>query len=122
MQKNRVLILGLTVILTSCQNNPPSPKADNTEVNVRDREDTLTPADQSEKDSDRRITQKIRQIIIEDSALSQNGKNIKIITIDGVVTLRGPVNNAQEKNNIVNKAKNTPGVTDVNDQIDVLKK
>src|SRR6202030_4487036 len=66
--------------------------ADNTAVNQRDRgNDTVTPMDQSNKPSDLKMTQEIRRAIVKDDALSTDAKNIKIITIDGAVTLRGPV-------------------------------
>jgi hypothetical protein len=70
-------------------------KNDNTGKNVRDRDsNNLTPLDQSESESDRTITQEIRKAVMADDSLSTNAKNIKIITINGVVTLRGPVLNA----------------------------
>jgi osmotically-inducible protein OsmY len=87
---------------------------------VRDRDShALTPGDQSENEGDRMITKKIREIIILDDSLSTNAKNIKIITINGVVTLRGPVANSQEKNIIEKKARDVQGVKKVDNQIDV---
>lgn len=76
----------------------PNPNADNTAVNKRDRENaTLTPADQSNSKADLEMTAKIRRAIVHDKRLSTTAKNIKIITIDGKVTLRGPVQTAQER-------------------------
>jgi hyperosmotically inducible periplasmic protein len=61
----------------------------------------MTTADQqSENTSDRQLTQKIRQSIIADKSLSMYGHNVKIITKDGAVTLKGPVHTDQEKQNI----------------------
>jgi hyperosmotically inducible protein len=72
--------------------------ADNTGVNDRDEEPgALTPADQGEGDSDLEITQNIRKAVMDDDSLSFTAKNVKIITQDGKVTLRGPVKSAQER-------------------------
>lgn len=96
--------------------------ADNTAKNVIDRDSrTLTPLDQSESTEDRTITQKIRQALIADSALSVNAKNIKVITVKGVVTLRGPVANAQEKEMIARKIANVPGVKRVDNNLEITR-
>ena len=72
--------------------------ADNTARNVRDRNNrTLTPLDQGNSKSDVNITAQIRKGIIAREGVSVNAKNVKIITVDGRVTLRGPVNSAEEK-------------------------
>lgn len=71
---------------------------DNTGRNVRDRGGaTLTPGDQSESEADRTLTQQIRKAVVADDSLSTMAKNIKIITVDGIVTLRGPVQSPQER-------------------------
>jgi hyperosmotically inducible protein len=95
---------------------------DNTGRNVRDSgDDTLTPMDQSENEADVTLTQKIRQAVTDDDTLSMNAKNIKIITVDGIVTLRGPVDNQQERNRIVAKAEQLAGTKNVNNQLEVKK-
>src|SRR5438270_13266586 len=84
---------------------------DNSGRNVRDRNDaTKTAGDQSESEADRTISQNIRQAIVADDSVSTNGKNVKIITVDGMVTLRGPVKTEQEKTNIGAKAQQIAGV------------
>lgn len=95
-------------------------EADNTGRNNQDRNDaTKTAGDQSEKEADRVISQKIRQAIASDDSVSTNGKNIKIITVDGVVTLRGPVKNEAEKTSIVGKAQQIAGAKNVENQLEV---
>ena len=94
-------------------------RADNTGRNVRDRDDrTLTSEDQSEKEADRELTQKIRQAVVEDDSLSTVAHNIKIITVDGVVTLRGPVKSAEERNAIGAKAVKIAGAGKVKNQLE----
>ena len=82
-----------------------APAADDTGRNVRDRDNrTLTPTDQSNDPEDVNLTRAIRKALVEDDALSTTAKNIKIITVQGKVTLRGPVSTVQEKAAIVQKA------------------
>jgi hyperosmotically inducible protein len=93
---------------------------DNTGRNVRDRDDaTKTPGDQSENEADRTITQNVRKALTDDDSLSTDGKNVKVITSDGNVTLRGPVKSDKEKGQIENKAKQIAGVKKVDNQLEI---
>jgi osmotically-inducible protein OsmY len=67
---------------------------------------------QSEASSDRMLTKKIRQALIADKSLSTYGHNIKIITKDGSVTLKGPVKSEEEKQSIASKAESIVGSPD----------
>ncbi len=116
MKKKLFILSSICILLSSCDNMQP----DNTARNARDRNETLTPGNQSENEADRTITQKIRQALTEDDTLSTNAKNIKIITINGVVTLRGPVNNDNEKQAIDKKAKSIQGVKRVDNFIEIV--
>ena len=129
MQKIFIMtMLSLTLVACDRQDKPNDPnqtaqESDNTGKNVRDRDSmTKTPLDQSESEADRTITQKIRQAIMSDDSLSTNAKNIKIITFQGVVTLRGPVANSQERDVIVRKASNVQGIVKVDNQLEVTHK
>ena len=94
--------------------------ADNSGRNERDRNDaTKTSGDQSESEADRTISQNIRQAIVADQSVSTNGKNVKIITVDGAVTLRGPVRGEKEKTNIGAKAQQIAGVKTVDNQLEI---
>src|SRR5262249_29886767 len=100
--------------------NTAAVEPDNTGRNVRDRNDaTKTAEDQSENEADRTITQNIRKAINSDDSLSTNAKNVKIITNDGTVTLRGPVKNEQEKTAVEAKAKQVAGVKSVDNQLEI---
>jgi len=95
---------------------------DNTAVNGRDRDgSTLTPMDQGPSASDRKITQQIRQALMKDSSLSFTAKNVKIITVGGKVTLRGPVKSEQERTAVNAAARAIAGDGQVNDNIEVKK-
>jgi osmotically-inducible protein OsmY len=95
-------------------------KADNTGVNARDRaEDALTASDQGGSESDREISRTIRKGIMAKDDLSTTAKNIKIITQEGKVTLRGPVNTESEQKTIAEIAQGVAGVTSVDNQLEV---
>jgi osmotically-inducible protein OsmY len=109
---------GLAVSVASAR--AESYPADNSGKNVRDRKDAaVTSGDQSNSQSDLKITQAIRQAVVADKDLSTNAHNVKIITENGVVTLRGPVKNPAEKANIAAKAEHVAGVTRVDNQIEI---
>lgn len=94
--------------------------ADDTGRNVRDRDGgTITPLDQSTNPDDEKITRELRQSITNDSSLSMNAHNVKVVTNDGVVTLRGPVRNDDERAIIERKAREVPGVARVDNQLEV---
>jgi osmotically-inducible protein OsmY len=94
--------------------------ADNSGKNVRDRQDgAVTSGDQSNSQSDLDITQEIRKAVIADENLSTNAHNVKIITANGVVTLRGPVKSLEEKATIAAKAEHAAGVTRVDNEIEI---
>ena len=95
-------------------------KPDNTETNERDRSgETKTSGDQSNSSADLKITQAIRQALIKDDQLSTTAKNIKVITANGQVTLRGPVKTAQEKAKVDQIARSAAGGAQIDDQLDV---
>ena len=96
---------------------------DNTGKNERDRSgETQTSGDQSNSAADLKTTQAIRQALMKDSELSATAKNIKVITANGHVTLRGPVKTAQEKAKIDQLAKSAAGGAQIEDQLEVTNK
>ena len=65
------------------------------------------------------ITQRIRQAVVEDSTLTMGEKDVKISSIGGVVTLRGPVDSDASKAKIATIAQNTSGVKQVDNQLEI---
>ncbi len=95
--------------------------ADNTARNVRDRGDiTITPFDQGSSQDDMATTTKIRKDVIAEKQLSVNAHNVKIITLNGKVTLRGPVKTTEEKRAITVIAERLVGARNVDNQLEVL--
>ena len=70
--------------------------------------------------ADRAITAKVRKAIVEDKGLSTYAHNVKIITMNGQVTLKGPVKSEEEKQTIASKAAEVAGSPDkVNNQLSI---
>lgn len=93
---------------------------ENTGNNTRDRGNAnLTPEDQKETKGDIKITAAIRQAVTRIKSLSLDAHNAKIITRNGVVTLRGPVENPEEKAKLQKIAQKTKGVKQVDNQLEV---
>jgi osmotically-inducible protein OsmY len=78
----------------------------------------LTPMDQSNSESDVKLTQAIRKALVDDDRLSFSSKNAKIITRSGEVTLRGQVPNKTERALIREIAQQVAGVKNVIDQLE----
>ena len=99
----------------------PTPNAsDNSAVNVRDRDaGAVTAGQQSSAKSDVELTRKIRRAVSKDKSLSMMAHNVKIISADGNVTLRGPVNTEEEKTTVGRIAEAIAGADKIDNQIDV---
>ena len=94
--------------------------ADNTRKNERDRSgETTTSGDQSNSQEDVKITAAIRRAVVRDNSLSTTAKNVKIITTNGMVTLRGPIKNDAEKTKIAELAQSAAGNAKINNQLEV---
>jgi len=103
-------------------NTPDSMKSapDDTGRNERDRQAAaVTPMDQSNDPADLELTQKIRKAVVADDGLSMNAHNVKIISSDGVVVLRGPVESQAEKEKVEATAVKIAGVANVRNQLEV---
>ena len=88
---------------TKKNKDQPSPTADQQKMNP----------------ADRAITQKIRKAVHDDTSLSTYAHNIKIITQDGKVTLRGPVRSEEEKNKLQAKAVAVARAENVTNELEV---
>ena len=97
-----------------------TPDADNTGKNERDRSgETQTSGDQSNSKDDVNTTAAIRRAVVKDDSLSAMAKNVKIITANGTVTLRGPVKDDAEKTKIAELAQSAAGNAKIDNQLEV---
>jgi hyperosmotically inducible periplasmic protein len=113
------LLLGISLLgspVTRAQQAAP----DNTKTNQGDANQGATTADQQKMNTtDRNITKQIRSAIYKDKSLSTYAHNIKIISQDGKVTLKGPVRTDDEKTSIEAKAAAVVGEGNVTSQLEV---
>ena len=100
-----------------------STPADNTTVNQRDRNKSEPTADQQKNNqSDLDLTKQIRRALLKDKSLSTNAHNVKIISQNGMVTLKGPVNSDTEKQAVEAKAAEIAGADKVSSDLQVASK
>jgi hyperosmotically inducible periplasmic protein len=117
------LLVGLATCALAQDSSSSQPAPDNTKVNARDRNNASPTADQQKHDpSDREITRQIRESVIRDKSLSTYAHNVKIISQNGMVTLRGPVRSAEEKRAIEAAATAVVGQEKVTDELEVKPK
>ncbi len=87
---------------------------DNSAVNERDNSVTTVTADQQKvNQTDTQITARIRRDIMKEKSLSTYAQNVKIISINGQVTLKGPVRSTNEQNTILKYARSAAGASNV---------
>lgn len=101
-------------------NGNESPAPDNSAVNIRDRDEVAkTPIDQDEDLASVKTTAEIRKRVLAEDGFSVNARNVKIITGQGKVTLRGPVASKEERDAIERIAKEVAGADKVENLIEI---
>jgi osmotically-inducible protein OsmY len=111
-----------TAFIAAAQEDKPV-KSDNTKVNKKDRNKSEPTADQQKMNSsDTDLTKQIRKAIMDDKSLSTYAHNVKVITQNGAVTLKGPVRTEEEKSAIEAKAREVAGADKVTSEITVAPK
>ncbi len=116
-----MLAVGGQTFLAKAQDAATEPaKPDNTKVNKRDRSKTAVTSDQQKENRpDRVTTQQIRKALIADKSLSLYAHNVKIVTVNGAVILKGPVRSEDEKQTVVSKAAEVAGAARITDNLSV---
>ena len=116
-----ILLCGVGCVIHAQTPDPNVLKPDNTKVNKRDRNSGQLTADQQKSNvSDRNLTAQIRRSIMADKTLSTYAHNIKIMSQNGAVTLKGPVKSEDEKKVVLAEA--VVGSADkITDQVSVKK-
>jgi hyperosmotically inducible periplasmic protein len=105
-----VVLASVLVAGASMAQSTPAVPADNSKSNQIDSTNRSTTADsQSNKTADLNITQQIRKSLMADKTLSVYAHNIKIVTVNGNVTLNGVVRSADEKASIESRAQLAAG-------------
>jgi hyperosmotically inducible protein len=119
---NKPTILALLLCSLAAQyviaQTPVAP--DNTKSNKVEATNTTATADgQSNKAADLDLTKRIRQSVMADKALSTNAHNVKIVTVNGNVTLNGVVRSEDEKSSIEKKAADIAGQSKVTNDLKI---
>ena len=119
LQFSKVSVLTFAMLLPSfvvpvyAQSTESQPKADNTGVNKRDQNPGEATADQQKMNAaDRDLTARIRKAVMADKHLSSYAHNVKIISQNGVVTIKGPVHSEDEARSVMAKAVEGTGSPD----------
>jgi osmotically-inducible protein OsmY len=73
----------------------------------------------AESAADRRATDEVRRRIATDDTVSDRARQVEVTTIDGVVTLRGSVDNEEDGTTLASLAESVPGVRHVDDRLRV---
>ena|SRR5579862_9319897 len=111
-------LVGMSTVSNAQDSKPVAP--DNSAVNVSDRApDAMTADQQSNNKDDVTLTSDIRRAVVKDQSLSMMAHNVKIITANGKVILRGPVKTEEEKTAIAGKAQAIAGAGNVDNQLEV---
>src|SRR6478736_5503132 len=112
--------LALSAYAQNKETTTTQPAVDNTAKNARDKSgETQTSGDQSNTPEDIKITAAIRRAIVADDSLTMTATNVKIITAEGIVTLRGPVKTDEEKMKIAQIAQKEAGGMKIDNQLEV---
>jgi|HubBroStandDraft_6_1064221.scaffolds.fasta_scaffold149373_2 hyperosmotically inducible periplasmic protein len=119
-----ILVSGLALNSTLnpawAQDNQNPPQSDNTGVNKQDRaQGGVTSDQQNNNRADRDLTQQIRKSVMADKSLSTYAHNVKIVSQNGTVTLKGPVRSEDEKKTVIAKAEAVAGQGKVTDELSV---
>jgi osmotically-inducible protein OsmY len=81
---------------------------------------SVTPTHQGNDAADLDTTRRVRRAILADRSLSSEARNVKVITGNGVVLLRGPVKSDAERDNLGARAKKVAGKNRVENRLDVV--
>ena len=83
------------------------------------RDPLADPVEQGTGVEDQRTTQQIRSALQDDDLLSDAAKNVKVITLNRRVTLRGPVESTSESQRVEAHAKQVAGPENVDNQLEI---
>ena len=126
LTSRKLIVVGCAVLSLCCipiaavaQDQSAATSTTAPDNSAKNKTHSNTADQQLENSSDRDLTKKIRQSLMADKSLSMYGHNIKIISQNGAVTLKGPVHSEEEKQAIASKAVEIAGQDKVSNQLTV---
>ena len=112
------VLLATTASFVPAQDKATEP--DNTKANQADPAQNAPTADQQKnKKADVETTRQIRKALTSDKSLSSYAHNVKVISQNGMVTLRGPVKSEVEKQTVEAKAAEVAGAGNVKSELTI---
>ncbi len=114
-----LLLVSASPIAVRAQDQSSSPSSTAADNSARNKNHNTTADQQANNKSDTEITREIRRAIVSDKSLSTYAHNVKVITRNGAVTLKGPVHTDEEKHAVASKAADVVGQDKVTDQLTV---
>jgi hyperosmotically inducible periplasmic protein len=109
-----LVVNGAVLVMLQSAGAQSAPPADNTKSNQTDASNqSVTADDQKETEADRGLVQRIRKSLMADKDLSTYAHNVKVVSINGQVTLNGVVRSADEKSKVASLAQEIAGKQNV---------
>jgi osmotically-inducible protein OsmY len=128
MSSRPSILVAVALLALSCRRSPTVsttettgatvPAADNAKLDQKDK--SGAPPPNWEDRFDVETTQRIRNALLNNGSLSPEGQNVRVETLDGVITLRGPVRNLTERHAIEEIARQQAGVNRIDNEMDVI--
>jgi hyperosmotically inducible protein len=115
--RSMLLIIPLAATVSVAAPFQDNDKTQNDKTSMSDK--GATAAEQTENRSDKETTRDIRRAIVKDDSLSTMAHNVKVVTKNGMVTLRGPVRSEEEKKAVEAKAVEVAGASKVTNDLTV---
>jgi len=119
MKTSRSLLAASAALVFTCSLGSAAALAQAPDNSQQNKAQTPTADNQPNAKSDRITTANVRKAIIADKNLSTYAHNVKIITSNGQVTLKGPVKSEEEKQQVFSDATGAISSDKVTNQLTV---
>jgi len=110
--KKILFIPAICILCVSCNDNSNNPNRNSNDYSNGNNQMQSQP-------SDWEITTNVKKNLMTDNSLSASARIISVTTNNGVVTLNGTVETNEESRKVVRIVKNVPGVTSVDNQLNI---
>jgi hyperosmotically inducible protein len=122
INRNTLIVGGAALALAAAIASAQTSAPDNSKVNSAaiNSTGTASTADAQKNDpTDIALTRQIRKSVIADKTLSTYAHNVKIVTVNGMVTLNGVVRDSHEKEVVATKAQAIAGERNVTNELTI---
>ena len=116
---SRTLVAACAATVLTCSLGYVPARGQEPDNSNQNKAQSQTADDQTNAKTDRLTTASVRKAIVGDKNLSTYAHNIKIITHDGRVTLRGPVKSEEEKQQVLTDAASAVTTANISNELTV---